>query len=680
MGRPAKILAWVIAAILAVFALAAIALTFFFDPNDFREDIASAVQDSTGRELRIDGDISVQLFPWLAVQVGHAALGNAEGFGDEPFAEFDEARLSVRLLPLLLRQEAEIGTAEIAGLRLRLAVDSRGRANWDDLLEADNGEETTDTGGASSLDVSGVGIRDASISYVNAQKGDRYELTDVNLSVGRVSSAAEPIPLEGSLRFDVQPSDLSGSIEVDTVVAFDQESGVFTLDGFLVEGQVEGLVEGPTRMRFETAAMEINSAENMVSVDPVTLSLLDLEISADVEPFSYENDIKPAAQIRVEPFSPRSLMHLFDVEPPETADPNVLSNVSIVAKAYVRENNISMTGLTIQLDDTTFKGSMTVPTDGASRFLVNLSADALDLNRYMAPPSAEGGEAPDASSAPVEIPADLIKPLKARGDLKIETLLLGGLQLDQVVLSLNAADGRLRVHPIAAALYGGSYNGDVSIDVTSARPVLSMNETVQGVDLAELSRAMFEQDNITGTINGNFKLSGRGNDLDEVQASLGGTMNFALKDGTYEGTDVWYELRRARAVLKKETPPEPVLPARTKFSSVTATGVVTDGIMRNNDLVADLPFMQLTGSGDVNIPDGTVDYSLKARVFEKPEALEAATPEEIEDFTKTVVPLKITGPLSDPKVRPDVEALLRQRVEEELEDVVKDKLKDLFKR
>ena len=33
MGRPAKILAWVIAAILAVFALAAIALTFFFDPN-----------------------------------------------------------------------------------------------------------------------------------------------------------------------------------------------------------------------------------------------------------------------------------------------------------------------------------------------------------------------------------------------------------------------------------------------------------------------------------------------------------------------------------------------------------------------------------------------------------------------------------------------------------------------
>ncbi|MDH5456953.1 MAG: AsmA family protein, partial [Gammaproteobacteria bacterium] len=142
MSRPAKILAWVVAAIVAVFALAAIALTFFFDPNYFREDIAAAVHESTGRELNIDGEISVQLFPWLAVQVGHTTLGNAEGFGDEPMAEFDEARLSVRLLPLLLRQEAKIGTATLDGLRMHFEVDTDGRTNWDDLLE--NGDQEAD--------------------------------------------------------------------------------------------------------------------------------------------------------------------------------------------------------------------------------------------------------------------------------------------------------------------------------------------------------------------------------------------------------------------------------------------------------------------------------------------------------------------------------------------------------
>jgi hypothetical protein len=82
----------------------------------------------------------------------------------------------------------------------------------------------------------------------------------------------------------------------------------------------------------------------------------------------------------------------------------------------------------------------------------------------------------------------------------------------------------------------------------------------------------------------------------------------------------------------------------------------------------------------VNIPMGTVDYSLKARVLEKPEAMAGATPEEIDDFTKTVIPLKITGPLASPTVLPDVESLLRERVEEEIKEKLEDKLKDLLGR
>ena len=35
-----------------------------------------------------------------------------------------------------------------------------------------------------------------------------------------------------------------------------------------------------------------------------------------------------------------------------------------------------------------------------------------------------------------------------------------------------------------------------------------------------------------------------------IQRSLAGNMSFVLSDGTYEGTDIWYELRRARALLK----------------------------------------------------------------------------------------------------------------------------------
>jgi AsmA protein len=233
---------------------------------------------------------------------------------------------------------------------------------------------------------------------------------------------------------------------------------------------------------------------------------------------------------------------------------------------------------------------------------------------------------------------------------------------------------------MTAKLFGGSYSGDITIITSTSVPSLSVNETVQGIDLARLAKAMFDQDNITGSIAGNFRLGGSGHNMAEIQQTLGGTMSFELKDGTYEGTDIWYEMRRARALIKQEAPPEPQLPARTRFSSVTASGVVTNGALRNDDLKVELPFMELTGAGDVDLAKGTVDYGLRARIFERPELMGDATPEEIDDLTKTVIPLRISGSLASPSVAPDVEALLRERVEEEIKEKLEDKLKDLFKR
>jgi AsmA protein len=684
MSRYASIFAAIVGVLIALLVIAAIAFLLFFDPNDFRAEIAQAVKEETGRELIIDGEVKLQVFPWLAIEVGHATLGNAEGFGDEPFAEFDRAELSVRVIPLLFSQEVAVGAAVLDALRLNLEVDGKGRSNWDDFVSADDGVESIDgvATGAEAIDgqafeVSGVDINDASIVYANRGTGEVYTLSGMNMQLGRISGG-DPVPASGSLRFDVQPAGMSGDIEVETTIAFDLDAGVVRLDDFSLEGVTDGLANSPTSLAIKVVGVEVNTAEQTVQLQPIEVRALDIEISADVQPFSYAEAIETTAAIKVAAFSPRSLMHLFDVSPPETADPSVLSSLAIEAQADIRESYASLSDITISLDDTTFSGSLTVPFDIRERHVLELSADAIDLNRYMAPPAESGtGEAGEA--APVEIPVDLIKPLNARGSLKIGKVLLGGLELEQVDLNLQAASGRMRRHPMSASLFGGSYSGDVSIDVSGAEPVLAMNESVQGVDLAKLALAMFEQRNVTGTMSGDFKLSGRGKDMVEVQRTLDGSLSFELRDGTYEGTDIWYELRRARAVIRKETPPEPVLPARTRFTSVAATGVVTDGIMSNNDLVADLPFMQLTGNGQVDLPAGAVNYNLRARVFAKPEVMEGASAEEIEDLTKSVIPLKISGPLTAPVVRPDIEELLRQRVEEEVKEKLQDKLKDIFR-
>ena len=674
MSRPIKILAWLIAALVAVFVLGATAFFLFFDPNDFREDIAEAVAKQTGRELAIEGDVSLAFFPWLAIEVGHTKLGNAPGFGDKPFAEFDRAKLSVRLLPMLLSREIAVSTAELEALQLNLQVDPRGRSNWEDLL-ADQDPEAADDPDqkGKAIEVSGVNVSDTTITFEDRKSGDTCVLSDMNMQLGRVSDDGRPVPANGAFRFDLQPAGISGDVEIDTVLSFDLSESLVLFDGLTVEGVIEGIATSPTRLAFETDGIEVQTENQVVTMEPLALTLLGIDLQAEVEPLSYAGSVEPVATIQIDAFSPRSLMHLLDIEVPETADPVALSSVIVDAKAAVKSNVVELSGVTIKLDDTTFDGELSVPRSSSGTYRFDLSADQIDLNRYMEPAAEAAGEA-TGESVPVDIPVDLIRPLNARGNLRVANAILGGMAFENVVLGLNTAKGRMRIHPISAGLFGGTYSGDVSIDAAGNTPVLSVDETIKDVNLADLAGAMFKQDNITGSISGGFKLSGRGNDMSAIQQSLDGNMSFQLNDGTYEGTDIWYELRRARALLKGGEAPKPELPARTKFSSVTATGVVSKGVMRNDDLFAELPFMQVSGSGNVDLAAATVNYNLTARVLERPESLQGATEEELDDFTEAVIPLKITGPLSSPSVKPDVERLLRKQVEKEIKDRLFDKL------
>ena len=75
--------------------------------------------------------------------------------------------------------------------------------------------------------------------------------------------------------------------------------------------------------------------------------------------------------------------------------------------------------------------------------------------------------------------------------------------------------------------------------------------------------------------------------------------------------------------------------------------------------------MQLTGKGSVDLPAAEIDYNMAVRVLERPELIQDATAEELGDFTKTVIPLKITGPLDSPSIKPDLGKMLRKEVRKE---------------
>lgn len=655
MGRMLKYIAWFAGAIVALLILVVIAVSLLFDPNDYRDEIEQAVEKNTGRELEIAGDLGLSVFPWLAVEVGSTSLGNAAGFGDAPMASFESARLSVRLLPALLRQEFHVATASLDGLQLNLAINEQGRSNWQDFLDIMEAKEQLpepenvdagDPGAAAALDIAGIEVSNSRIHYVDAQAGTDVLLGDLNIDTGAVSS---------------------------------NDSGIL-VDGFSIEALLEGISATPTTFGLRTDSVAIDTAAETVSLEPVELALLGLDIAAVVEPISFAGEITPVAKIEVEPFSLRNLMERMDIEAPVTADPAALGKMSIEGVAEVGATAISLTDLVLVLDDTTFTGSLAIPQGDNDVFLLELNGDAIDLDRYMEPVSEEAAAA-SGEAAPVEIPVDLLHLMNANGSLTLGSAHLGGMQFEDIEVVVGLSDGKLRMHPLGATLFEGRYNGDIRVDASGSTPVLSVNEKIESVQLGALAKALFEQDNITGEINGSFKLSGRGSDMGAIQRTLGGDISMELVNGAFEGTDIWYELRKARALIRQEEPPEPKLPARTEFGKVVLSGPVSDGVFNNDQLEAVLPFMQLTGGGKVNFVEATVDYNVNARVFEKPELIgDDVTEKELKDLSKIRIPITITGPIVSPSVKPDTQKLVEEAAKKEVEKVLKDKLQDLLNR
>src|SRR5580704_6675091 len=148
--RAVKLVGIVLGSLVALMVVVLLGIRLFVDPNDYKDRIARAVKNSTGRELTLSGQIKLSVFPWIALELGPASLGNPPGFSAQPFAAVQHVALRVKLLPLL-RKELEIGRIEIDGLDLRLLKNAAGRGNWQDFGNQSATPESTPSSGSGSL-------------------------------------------------------------------------------------------------------------------------------------------------------------------------------------------------------------------------------------------------------------------------------------------------------------------------------------------------------------------------------------------------------------------------------------------------------------------------------------------------------------------------------------------------
>jgi AsmA protein len=634
MKKLIRFLLYFVGALVALTVLLSIALNIFVDPNDYRAEIETAVADATGRTLTIEGDLSLKTFPCCGVRLGPIALSNPDGFPDTHFMRVENAAVSVRLLPLILSQELQIGDVELDGLDLILITKADGSVNWEFGAPTEAAEEPVaeaDGGGVpDGLGVAGVYVTEGRILYRDEATGDEIEVGDITLTTSEVS-AGKPFDLDASLRISGLAPESDLLIDLSTGAAIDLPSSSISLNG-----------------------LELG------------LDMAGLNILVTGNGDAGAAGVSLAGQLSIAAFSPRELLATLGEPPLVTADPEVLTNVELNAEWGFAGDVAEINNLQLIVDGTTATGWLHLTSLEKQSVQFDLQFDDIDVDRYSAPveeteptPAASSTAASDDA---LDLPVEDLRALDAKGRLGFGRLRVAEALLTNVDINVNAKDGLLRMHPLTADIYGGGYAGDIRLDVKGATPKMSVNENLTGFQLGEYLADTQDNADMEGVANLRVTATAAGNTVSALTENLAGDAAMDMLDGRYIGVDIWHEIRVARARIKNDpAPPAPENPA-TDISEFAGTAQFAEGLVKNRDLRVQVPFLRMNGAGDINIIDSLMDYRLEAKVVGSPEFDDGLV---LDDLEGLVIPIKLQGALDDPCVSVDMPAVLNRLAKRE---------------
>ncbi len=751
MPKSLKIVFYTLGAAVLLITLTLVGILLFVDPNDYKDDVTAAVHDATGRELIIDGDLELSVFPWLGLSLGQTRLGNAAGFGDQAMAQVEAVDIKVKLLPLFERQ-LEMKTVLLRGLQLNLARRADGSSNWDDLTgqaaQAPAGEAPPEAESGppplAALAIGGVELSDARIVWDDQQSGQHITIDNLQLQTGTLA-LGKPVDIRLSLDMETREPALRNHIEFSTRVDIDDALQQLKISGLqlTIDSQGETLPVNPLSLRLG-AEIEANLDAQQATISDLQIDVLGTELRGDVRLEQWQNgdarirvDIRDpqalaglmppdlssqliskssltmealwnlsqqtatvkALQIKtaglqidsiidvtqiidapqasgrfsIAEFSPRQLAASANIELPETSDPQVLNKASLSLAFNGSLDAIELQELTLLADDTQLTGTAAVNNFEQPAIRFKLAIDGIDVDRYL-PPQPDTPPAPVPAGAAVEaagLPLESLRALDVDGRITIGKFKAANARLSDILLAIKAKGGQLRLHPLQANLYGGSYAGDIRMDVRGDTPKISLNEVIKNVQAGPLLKDVNGDDPISGTANLQAKITALGSEPEAMMKTLNGSAQMQFLDGSVKGINIGHMLRSAQAKLKgRPAPPEEL--KQTDFAEVTASVSIADGVVSNKNLSAKTPLLRISGEGTVNLPEKRLDYRLVSTIVN---TASGQAGKDLEQLRGLPIPIRIKGAFDEPKISLDLKSVMSAKAKQKL-DQQKKKLKE----
>ncbi len=607
----------------------------FIPVESYKPQISALVKEQTGRDLTIDGDISLSFLPRLAVSVNDVTFQNASWAPSPHMAKMEQLEIVLKIFPLI-RGEVALDRFIMRRPEIDLAVSKQGVGNWvfDTPSQAAPASETTpetaspsQTGGFSpqvtDIQLGEISLIDGLVRYSNLATGETYEASDINLDVS-LPSLDSPLGVDGSVVWNNDTVELS--LDVAEPRAFSMGEGS-DLDLNITAPKVAASFAGNGKI---SPMLTINGATSL-NIPSVR------ELAAWAGQPMAEGDGFGAL--------------------------NLNGTVAVAGDKY------AFTGATLAFDGMNGTGDLTVDA-GRSRpkLTGELALDRLDANVYLAGSAsstaepqgsstgAGSGDGPGNSAAASgwsDAPIDLsgLKAIDADLDLSVGEILFQDLTIGKSALDILINGGKLTAKLTELALYEGSGVGQLILDGSGTTPSVGANFNLSGLSAYPFLKDAAAFERIEGLAAFNVDVTTRGQSQKAMMSSLNGSGSVRFADGAIRGINIAQLSRNVFAAATSGW--ESGGAQSTDFSELGGTFSIAQGILTNNDLKLLSPLVRVAGKGTVNMPDQTLNYRVEPKLAATLEGQGGAG-----DVKGIEVPIVISGPWANPSFTPDLAAII----------------------
>jgi uncharacterized protein involved in outer membrane biogenesis len=253
-------------------------------------------------------------------------------------------------------------------------------------------------------------------------------------------------------------------------------------------------------------------------------------------------------------------------------------------------------------------------------------------------------------------------PLEGRAPLELTAQRL----LGEPAVHLAAAGASLK-------LGSGQWQGNAEFHFAKSQFKGYLNGAISGADINQLLNAFTEaRDQLFGTAQiPDLQLTFAGSDSEQLLSSLSGRGTITMENGRIAAIDIFNSVAaQAQKMLSGET----AASGETSFVRFFSRWQIGNRRLQMSDILLESGSSALSGEGFLTFDHG-LNFDLRTTIT-GPVAAKLGGKPNAEGIPAAQIPVKVSGTLEAPKVRPDIAQAAKQHVKERVTDL----LDSLFKK